>query len=141
MQIVCIMDIRSFGLKTTKAREGLLSLLATTGKPVEANETLRFLSKKGISADQATVYRSLNIFVKKGLVREIHFNDGIVRYELSNKPEHHHAICISCGKVEDIMDCSVEKIEEQITKKKRFDVRSHSLEFFGYCKNCKNKKS
>ncbi len=131
------MDIRTYGLKITKAREGLLEIFSSQKKPLEASETSRILSRKGIKADQATVYRALNTFVEKGVVREVYFNDGIVRYELSNKPEHHHIICIECERVEDILDCSVEKIERQIAQKKGFEITSHSLEFFGICPQCK----
>lgn len=135
------MDIKIFGLKNTKAREGIIELIKSSISPVDATTTMRILRTKGINADQATIYRALNLFVEKGLLKEIYFNDGIVRYELAEKPEHHHAVCIKCSKVEDITDCSVDKLEKQIEKKKGFTVLSHSLEFFGYCRNCKTKKS
>lgn len=131
------MDIKKFGLKNTKAREGLIEIFRSQSKPIDAYESINLLKKTGINADQATIYRSLNVFAQKGLVREVHFNDGVIRYELSDKPEHHHAICVKCDRVEDIMDCSVEKLEKQILNKKGFSVVSHSLEFFGVCKNCK----
>lgn len=134
------MDIKELGLKTTKARVGLLEILKT-GRPLDVAESIKLLKKRGIKADQATVYRSLATFSKKGVVREIHFNDGVVRFELAKRPEHHHAVCIKCGSVEDIMDCSVEKIEKEIQTKKGFTVMNHSLEFFGVCKKCKSKKS
>ncbi len=135
------MDIKIFGLKNTKAREGIIELIKSSISPVDATTTMRILRTKGINADQATIYRALNLFVEKGLLKQIYFNDGIVRYELAEKPEHHHAVCIKCSKVEDITDCSVDKLEKQIEKKKGFTVLSHSLEFFGYCRNCKTKKS
>lgn len=135
------MNIKNHGLKTTKARKGIINLLARTTRPIDAVEAQNILENKGLAVDQATVYRSLNTFSKKGLVKEIFFHDGVIRYEIVGKPEHHHAVCVKCNKVEDIMDCSVEKIEEQISKKKGFTVMNHSLEFFGICKDCKAKKS
>lgn len=145
MQVICInkiiMDIKILGLKNTKARGRIIELIKGSISPVDATTTMRTLRAKGISVDQATIYRALNLFVEKGLLKEIYFNDGVVRYELAEKPEHHHAVCIKCSRVEDITDCSVDKIEKQIGRKKGFTVLSHSLEFFGYCKNCKSKKS
>ena len=141
MQIDCIMDIKTLGLKTTKAREGLLEIFEHQKKPIGVSDYLKLLKKRGVEADQTTIYRSLNTFINKGLVREIYFNDGLVRYELSSKPEHHHAVCLKCGNIEDILDCSVEQIEKQISKKKGFSIISHSLEFFGVCKKCKTKQS
>jgi len=135
------MDIKNAGLKTTKAREGLLHLFKYQARPLDVSESIRLLKKRGIKADQATVYRSLSTFSDKGIVRQVNFNDGVVRYEIADKPEHHHAVCVKCNSIEDIMDCSVEKIEKQISEKKGFSVLNHSLEFFGICKNCKNKTS
>jgi len=133
------MNIKSAGLKNTKAREGLINIFKNSKKPIDVSESLNLLKKRGILADQTTIYRSLNAFSNKGLVRAIHFNDGVVRYELSDRPEHHHVVCTKCGKIEDILDCSVEKIENMIEAKKGYEIKSHSLEFFGICPECKAK--
>ncbi len=134
-------SIEKTGLKKTKTREALIDIFRRQSKPIDVSESISLLRKKGVYSDQATIYRSLNTFSDRGLVREVHFNDGVVRYELADVPEHHHAVCVRCHAIEDIMDCSVDRIETQISKKKGFSVLSHSLEFFGLCKNCKSKKS
>jgi len=133
------MNIKSLGLKNTKARENLIHLFRFQKKPIDATRVSSLFAEKGLRVDQATIYRALNTFSEKGVVKEVYFNDGVVRYELAGKPEHHHIVCLNCGKVEDILDCSVEKIEKHIEKKKNFTVISHSLEFFGLCPKCKSK--
>jgi Fur family ferric uptake transcriptional regulator len=82
----------------------------------------------------------MNMFMDKGLVRQISFNEGKFRYELSNKPDHHHLICNQCAAIEDFSDCAIPELEEDIRSKKGFQVQSHALEFYGICSKCRAKK-
>ena len=76
------------------------------------------------------------MFTQKGLTKQIQLNEGKFRYELTSKPDHHHLICQKCGTIEDISDCAVGDLEKDIEKKKNFKIVSHSLEFYGMCKDC-----
>ncbi len=133
--------LKSNNLKSTEARLRVLECLLSHREPVATPTIIDHLKVKRVKADQATIFRTVNSLKDRGVINQFQFNDGVVRYELSDKPEHHHAVCVKCDSVEDILDCSVEKIEKQITKKKGFTVMSHSLEFFGICKKCKARKS
>jgi Fur family ferric uptake transcriptional regulator len=75
-------------------------------------------------------------FLEKGVTRQIQFQEGRARYELANKKHHHHLICNSCGRIEEVEGDLLENMELDIKKKKGFKVQSHALEFFGLCKNC-----
>lgn len=96
------------------------------------------LQRHNIKADQATVYRIVDTFFKKGLIHRLDFQEGKFRYEKIDDQEHHHLICESCGKIEDISDCRIEEFQESIAKKKGFLIKRHSLEFFGLCNKCQN---
>jgi len=124
-------------LKLTRARVEVLGCLLSHKEPVATPTIIDHLKEKKVTSDQATIFRTINSLKEKGIVNQYQFNDGVVRYEIADKPEHHHAVCIKCNSVEDILDCSVGKIEKQISEKKGFTVLNHSLEFFGICKNCK----
>ena len=55
------------------------------------------------SIGQTTVYRTLKLLCEAGLAMEIHFSDGIARYELAASDSHHdHMVCVACGKVIEI---------------------------------------
>lgn len=131
----CKIELRALSLKATPARLGVLKLLETTDKPLDVGTIIEFLEKNDIDADQATVFRIINIFTKSGLTKQIRLNEGKFRYELAARPNHHHLICETCGCIEDI-DCSGDEIDEEIKEKKRFLVKHHSLEYYGYCKKC-----
>lgn len=87
------------------------------------------------SVDKVTIYRILETFYKKDLVKRLEFGEGKYRYELAGD-DHHHLICESCGKVEDISDCHISELEKEISQKKKFLVKRHQLEFFGVCSSC-----
>ena len=134
----CKQELRSLDLKVTPARIAVLEYLENTQEPVDVASVSQYLKEKHIDADQATIFRIINIFTQKGLTKQLHLNEGKFRYELSSRPEHHHLICTHCGKIQDISDCGIEELEGRIEKKTRFKIHTHSLEFFGICSDCQN---
>ena len=122
------------GLKTTTARVAVLNLLEKQNNPTDVFTIVENLNDQ---ADQATIYRILEVLTEKGIVNRLEFGEGKYRYELQ-KDDHHHLICTNCGNISDIEDKYMDRIEAEIKKDKGFLVKSHSLEFFGLCKNCQN---
>ena len=132
----CKTELNEVELRATPARIALLQLLEKSDKPLDVQSMIEFLEKKDIATDPATVFRIVNMFTEKGLVKPIQLHEGKFRYELKNKADHHHLVCEKCGDIQDISDCSIDALEKEIEKMKQFKVTSHSLEFFGVCKSC-----
>jgi len=134
----CKIELNSADLRSTPARIAVMKFLETTDMPVDVSMIQQYLAKKDIKADPATVFRIMNMFTQKGITKQISFKEGKFRYELTNREDHHHLICESCGKIEDISDCNIFALEKEINKKKKFFVKTHALEFFGVCEECQN---
>lgn len=132
----CKEELREIELKATPTRLAVLSFLEKNNKPIDIGTIIEYLKEKYIAADQATIFRIINTFTNKGLTRQIQFHEGKARYELASRADHHHLICEKCGNIEDISDCNINALEKDIQKKKKFLVKSHSLEFFGLCPAC-----
>lgn len=122
------------GLKTTTARVALLDFLEQEGSPLDV---VTIVEKLHQQADQATVYRILDILTKKDLVNRLEFGEGKYRYEIQ-KNHHHHLICTNCGTISDVPGDFLGKFEKEIKDKKGFLVKSHLLEFFGLCRSCQS---
>lgn len=137
----CKTELNEADLRATPARIAVMKLLENTNSPVDVQMIKDYLDKERIETDPATVFRIVNMFMEKGLVKQISFNEGKFRYELASKPEHHHLICTSCGNVESFSDCNIPALENDINKKKGFIVKSHSLEFYGLCVDCRKKRN
>ena len=68
---------------------------------------------------------------------EIHFSDGIARYELAASDSHHdHMVCVACGKVIEIYDPRIEKIQHELARKYDFLLRGHVHNLYGVCAAC-----
>jgi Fur family ferric uptake transcriptional regulator len=132
----CKDELNEVELRATPARLAVMNLLERAEEPLDIQRIKKHLDYKNIDTDPATVFRIINMFMEKGLVKQISFNEGKFRYELATKPEHHHLVCTACGKIESFSDCAIHELEQDIQKRKGFTVTNHALEFYGLCKNC-----
>jgi Fur family transcriptional regulator, ferric uptake regulator len=124
--------LRKKGFRVTDPRVLLLQILEKSGcKPQTADEI-----RKRSKLDKVTVYRTLESFVGAAIANRVEFGDGVTRYEISHG-HHHHIVCTECGTVADVEDCLEKGIQKTLEKKTGFTVSSHSLEFFGLCRNCR----
>lgn len=129
-------DLKRVGLKVTAPRKEILKMLSA--HPMSAQELHGVLKEKGFNVDIVTIYRTLELFNNLELVRKTQFEDKTARYELlSGQEHHHHLVCIKCGLIEDVV-INEDKFVNEIEKQSEFSVERHSLEFFGFCKRCKN---
>lgn len=127
--------IRNKGLRVTPARVAVLNVLSEAQEPLDIASILQQISRRRIDADQATIYRIVENFIKKDLISRLQFQEKRFFYE-AKREEHHHAICTNCGKIEDVSKCNIGRLENEIEKKSGFNVKSHSLEFYGICNGC-----
>ena len=134
----CREELKSLDVKVTPARLTVMKFLESLRHPTDVNAILDYLKKENVNTDPATIFRMMNSFVNKGILKKIDFGERKTRYELANKGDHHHLICTNCTRVESIEDSHMSEFEEEIKKKKKFLVKSHSLEFFGLCQNCQS---
>ncbi|MFZ1987552.1 MAG: transcriptional repressor [Minisyncoccia bacterium] len=128
--------LRKGGMRATEGRVQLLKVLAEEKKPVTIEELKKKLSGH---LDMVNVYRALEALKKAGIVERMDFQHGHAHYELvAGRPHHHHAICRSCGTIEDIEIPHSAKPEKEAERRaKKFSIiDSYSLEFFGLCTSC-----
>lgn len=128
--------LRTCGLRATQPRTTLLKKLDSAAQPLSVDEIFRSLSHTPI--DRVTIYRTLEHFMQAGLVREIDLKRGHMLYELHDDHDHHHLVCITCGKTEDFTGCEIETlVSRALQNSKSFaSISEHSLELFGTCTSC-----
>jgi Fur family ferric uptake transcriptional regulator len=131
--------LHNSGYKATTARLAILELFKKSKTPLSAQEIIDALPN---SIDQATVYRTFTSLKKKGIIHQIDLRHNHAHYELTDITEHHHLICLECGKIEDVQHCNVDEIQATILRSSRHFsmIRQHTLEFYGVCKTCSRKK-
>ena len=123
--------LREKKIGVTKQRKLILSVLVDNRKPMTIDEISQKISG---SIDLSTIYRSLDVFVKKGLVYQTDFQKGVAYFEYQDA-HHHHISCIRCGKHDEINLC-FEDTFPQIQKNTGYTISHHMLELFGICNDC-----
>lgn len=125
--------LKSSNHRITKSRQHIFEVLKTV--PVRASDIQNELRKKHFPSDLVTIYRTLELFVRLGIVTKTTFSDSIARFELaSEEKHHHHLICDSCGSVEDApID---ESFLNELKDTTRFTIKRHTLEIYGSCTRC-----
>ncbi len=91
--------------------------------------------------DLATVYRSMHLLEKMGMVKRYDLGDGAARFELLSEGDdghHHHLVCTRCASVIEIEECFTHELEQEIASRSGFKSVTHRLEFFGICPACQN---
>lgn len=129
--------IVALGFRVTPIRGKMVETFASNDAPISAPDLINTFKVLRIKVNKTTIYRELDFLISKGLLKEIEFGDGKKRYELETGRHHHHIVCLICKKIEDVdLETDLSSEEKKLEKKTGFKIDSHSLEFFGYCKNC-----
>jgi Fur family transcriptional regulator, ferric uptake regulator len=129
-------QLREQSRKLTGPRKAILQILQSQKHPVSTAKIHELARESG--CDLATVYRSMKMLERLGMVKRFDFGDGVARYELDRHPgdHHHHLICVDCAKVVEIEECFPAELERKIAAGNGFSRISHKLEFFGVCPAC-----
>ncbi|HSX19379.1 MAG TPA: transcriptional repressor [Candidatus Saccharimonadales bacterium] len=130
-------SLKKEGHRITKARKAIIDTFNSENMPLSVGELNAKLQKLGVMVNKTTLYREIEFLLSQKMIVEINLGEDKKRYELASNAHHHHLVCLNCKRVEDIdLQNDLLKQESSIAKSKGFKVSSHSLEFFGLCKNC-----
>ena len=125
------------GRPVTAQRQLLLSLLRKAGGHITAKELYRRASRKNESISLATVYRTLQLFKKVGLVEERRLGQVYCYYEVKGPTDHQHLVCRSCGEVIDFESPLINKLVEELKQEHGFSLKKIEVYMEGYCQRCK----
>ena len=129
--------LQSLQMKLTPERRRILESTLKMHTHFEADDLLFQMRKNGIRVSKATIYRTLPLLVKSGLLRELHDDDRHMHYEHVYGHKHHeHLICLNCGKIIEFTELTIEEIQEEICKQHGFTPIKHRYEILGYCAKC-----
>ena len=103
--------LRDHRLRPTKARIRIGMMLLESPKHLSADQIFDRLIEHGHCISKATVYNTLNVFAKYGVVNEVAVDPTRMYYDSTTSP-HHHFYNIDTGQLTDIPreNLSVENI-------------------------------
>ena len=122
---------------STRPREQIAAILRKEQRYLSAAEILELLKKMRAKVSLSTVYRTLDLLEEKGEASSRVDERGEATYVLCAPTHHHHAICRTCGKVEDLACEALERIASELRSHHGFELDDHEMEFFGKCASCR----
>ncbi len=119
-------------LKITRQREILLRRIFETTEHLSAEDLEDMVKGDGIS--KATIYRTLQLLVECGMVKEVDLGEDRRYYEhVFGHPAHDHIVCVDCRKVFEFNAADLQGVEDAITKRLGFKPVGHSLRIEAKC--------
>ncbi len=134
--------LKNGAYRLTEQRTAVLNVMVRNkSQHLSAEEVLYKARDEMPNIGIATVYRTLEKLAELGILYKTMFAEGKYRYELADAKghQHHHVICLSCGKIIEIEEDLLNKLEEHL-EKKGYEIINHELKIYAYCPEC-NKKS
>ncbi len=130
--------LKTAGLRVTSQRSLIMDIIHRGH--LDADEIYRQARQQGSHLSLSTVYRSLQAFKKLGLVEELHFDDAHHHYEVKPTDEHHHLVCLGCGKVIEFRHPLSRYLKRSIPESRNFDITETEIRMAGYCAECRRKQ-
>ena len=93
--------LRERGLRATSQRVVMHRLLRDQNRHLSAEDLLSEASERLPGVSLPTVYATLELFEQLGIVRRVNGGGGTLLWD-TRADAHHHMICRSCGRIEDI---------------------------------------
>lgn len=132
--------LREHNLPVTPQRLAVADVILSHERHLSADEVSHALRERGVRVGTATVYRTLEILVRSGLVMERDFGEGFKRYESARgTPHHEHLLCTSCGAVVEFEDDRLDRMSTLLAESHGFARSSHRLVIYGVCAACRNR--
>jgi Fur family transcriptional regulator, ferric uptake regulator len=133
-------ELNERGWRLTPQRETILKLFQELpqGNHLSAEDLCTQLTELGEHISLSTIYRTLKLMARMGILRELELAEGHKHYEI-NQPHpyhHHHLICVRCNKTVEFKSDQVIKIGSKAAEKEGFHLLDCQLSIHAVCPTC-----
>lgn len=127
------------GYRLTPQRMMILSAIENSDNHISAEEIYAQVVAKYPNVNISTVYRTLELLKRLGLVTETDLGEGRVRYHPREKGHHHHLVCQECGAIIELDESLLAPLKSALLREYKFNADLRHLAIMGRCVNCNNK--
>ena len=125
------------GKRSTRQRALIMDIIRRGHGHLDADEIFRRAREKEPRLSLSTVYRTLQMMKELDLIDELHFTEGHHHYEVKPTREHHHLICLGCGRVIEFGYPLSSYLKEEVPEAKDFEFEETEIRVTGYCARCR----
>lgn len=128
-------EVRAAGLRVTSGRAVVLETL-DAAPHTSADGVLALVAPRLPGTSAQSVYNILNDLTRVGLIRRFAPAGSAALYERQLDDNHHHVVCSTCGKVQDV-ECAVGRAPcLHPAELHGFALASADVTFWGVCADC-----
>lgn len=128
--------LRSEGYRLTPQRQLVLEAVQTL-EHATPDEVLRRVQERASGVNASTVYRTLDVLEKIGLVSHTHLGHGPPTYHSASSPVHVHLVCRNCGWVGEVDPGLADGFVAALDRARGFETDLRHLTAFGLCAECR----
>jgi len=128
--------LSELGYRLTPQRMMILSAIENSDDHISAEEIYAQVVAKYPNVNISTVYRTLELLKRLGLVTETDLGEDRVRYHPADKGHHHHLVCKECGAIIDLDESVMAPVKDTLLREYKFIADLEHLAIFGRCANC-----
>ena len=127
---------REKGLKITSQRLAICKFILSRKDHPTAEKIYQELRNEYPTISLGTIYKTLHLLKELGLIQELGFKEGSVRYD-PDMELHVNMVCSNCGKISDYKAEIVEKLWSAIISDLRINPKGQRIDIYYECDDCK----
>ena len=140
-QLQALEALRKTGNRVTPQRVFILEAFAKGSGHLAVDDVYERVKETYPYVDVATIYRTLGLFKKLGLVTQVQIGDRL-HYELTDpNGAHHHMVCNSCGQAFNLSPGYLEGFRKSLVKEFSFEPDLAHFTVAGVCARCAPEES
>jgi Fur family ferric uptake transcriptional regulator len=133
-------ELNDRGWRMTPQRETILQVFQNLaqGHHLSAEDLYNLLREQHEDISLSTIYRTLKLMARMGILRELELAEGHKHYEI-NQPypyHHHHLICVRCNKTIEFKSESILKVGARTAQKEGYHLLDCQLTIHAVCPTC-----
>ena len=138
--------MRTVNKYNTKQRELILSCLRENkDNHVTVDDIMDYLKDKGAAVGKTTVYRSLDNFVKEGIVQKYNAVERMgACYQYVGQSgtcrSHYHLVCMDCGDMIHLECNYMDDLSNHMSDNHDFSLDKFKTVFYGHCNKCESQR-
>src|SRR5580658_2572617 len=127
--------LRARGYRVTPQRQLVLAAVARL-EHATPEDIYAEARQQASGVNVSTVYRTLELLERLGLVTHTHLGHGAPSYHLADQEPHVHLVCRQCEQVTEIEPAAVKALVTALRQQVGFQTDVGHLTVFGRCAAC-----
>lgn len=124
--------LQELGYRSTVPRRAIAHTLEGIHEGLTAEDVGKELPEVG----RATIFRTLKLLVEAGVVCRLSLLNGAPRYSLSPIEDHHHTVCVKCGRIGEFRATEFGRLMKGIDRDIIGGIASRCIEINVTCDQC-----